>query len=918
MKKLSLFLSWTMIFNLMPNSLLAEEDDYEPPVDAIEHCVPGVTCGLIIDEDVLKANMECIEENDEGVLPTDIEEIKKCFRTSDNRRIEFVNEALVEDPEKRFLTREKIRDKYDLKPLTEKLASDFKSCNFNSFNDEYRSASNLERRAEMVIRAFEYVYSGKGTIDYWLDENGNSLFEKASSFARNIRSYRKEIIEHNNKVNTIMRCKCMASFGINKFADQPDQMTFFNAKCAEHTKGMNLEVMAQGDIAETTGDASGIAQEKLILDYLQLRSQGQVNKFEGYTKIAENISEFVDYLKEIKWEQSWEYPTHLYDYDVVTLNSESRAASNIFGGTFSSIGWAEYDKRMEELEDDIKTNELMRPFAVSEGTVTSLGNYLTATQEDWTDWTTDRLRYADKDWKVAKRYYVGPYFDNTRSSLMKISPSVAIPESKKCEVFASSRACVKNIHLVVYEDENRYLLDAKLPEFVSESDFTQDSELIKKINSAYIVGTDKMISNIPAKKHNKQKLNYTDDLKDSYFKNIKHQGNIAQLFQPGSGNWTPPVFSAQAKIKAGAKKYALCKKLKECGAKYIEETDGDLYGFGYYITEDADASAFAKYVYEQHYLLPSLSAYSQMGYPTMAQVGYFEDIAYNLNVLALASADRTMNFGETYDHYKSDWDKRVTDYQLNNGMKDGLAQTSNAIYSKEFRNEFKRLNFESGANLGEIYDKNGKLKSPKNSGFNDSELSAIQTAARNALKNTKLIKSKIDPNASTAEKIFLQTKLDRQKEAKNSKSVSKLASRRGFKSSKTPELTTSNSQSTKMKKIYELEARKKRDNSISLKRRKKKRKSKGSSTSVSSQMSPQEFADGRALFESIDRHDKILQPTDTDSLFKVVSKAYKRNLYRIFKTKGPKLDSTHNDINLDKTRKLNDSKKDELRELLGE
>lgn len=923
MKITSYFVSWVMVLNLVGvnNYAIADDDEYVPPIDAVADCLPGVTCGVDVPNDAFGGNIDCIveDEDEERELTeseADMNIMRKCFKDNRNLKVEKANESLEDDHENRYLTRMDLHLKYNLELTGDRPASDFKTCSFNSFNDEYRSASNSERRAELIIRAFEYVHSGKGTIDYWLDSRGISLFERMNKIAKRIREYRKKVIDKHLQTNEIMKCKCIASFGVNKF---PDEEPFYTQSCAAHTTGMNTDLLATGNIASTTGDASGIAQEKLLLEYLNLRMAAQVNKFDTFTKIAEDISELVEYINEIKWEQSWDTPMFLYKYDVVRLNSESRAASEFFGGPFSSIGWSDYDGRMEKLEEDIVSNEVMKPFAVGSSGIKTLGNYMTATENEYTEWSTDRLRYADKDWKVSRRYYVGPYYDNTKSEEVEIDDSVTVPENKICRVQASSRACVRNIHSVVYkfdeENETRFLLDAKLPEFVKETSFTQDSEFIKKINDAYIVGTNQMKANIPDKKHGKQKLHYQDELKDAYFKNIKKDTDLARLFQPGGADW-PKTFSAKSNIIAGVKEYAKCTKLKECGAKYLDEGEQDVYGFGYYMSAPADLNAFAEYVYEQHYLWPSLSAYSEMGYPTMAQTGYIENIAYSLNLLALASADRSMDLGDTFDHYESDWNKRISDYESTNGVKDGRVRGVNAAYSKEFRAEFIRLNFEAGGNLGKTYDNDGKMKKSKNSGFSSSELDALQSAAKNAIKNNKLLKEKPDPTATVAENIYRQAKLDLKK-ASLAAAKSGTKSRRGaFKSSKSPLAAAGITSKSKKKKTHKYEKSKKRERkSLSLKKRKKKKKK--SSSSKVSRSSIKHSTDATRLFESIDRHSKVLNPVDSDSLFQVVTKAYKRNLYRMFK-KNKVIGEGLNDIQFNKTRTIKDSKKDELKGLLGD
>lgn len=899
MRVSSYFITWVMFLNFISVNVYATEDGL---TNIVTHCIPGVTCAATATDDELKQNISCLEPKDDDSLRTE-PEITKCLKDARSIQMEIENDRIEANATGRIIDRAALQAKYNMADMVDKAPSDFKSCTFNSFNDQYRSASNSERMAEITLRAFEYLYSGAGTIDYWLDSNGISLFERVKVIAKDVRKYRTKVIKKYEQIDEEMKCKCIASFGINKF---PEEQGFFSSKCGTFAAGYSTEVLAEGEVAKTTGDASGIAQEKLLLAYLALRKEAQFNKFEEFSKIATKIDEIVEYINDLKWEQSWEKQDYLYTMNALRFDDGYITASTILDPVgFNIFVSTVYKPRLKELEDLLDNKEMMKMFGDKNG----FTKILSPPMMDWPT-TTGSGGDFDNNIRDYKRYYVGPYFDNINENIMTASISASLPAEKKCQVYAFSRACVKNIHTVTYNNETRYLLDAKFPEFVADTDYTKNSNYVKMINDAHANAIVALANTKPS-----AKLNYMRKNHKKYFD--INWASFANSFQPMNGGWSPTAFPGQQKVIAAAKKYAACTHLKKCGASHLGDDEQDAYGFGYYLTDANDQAAFAKYFYEQHFLLPSLSAFTQMGYPTMAQVGYLENISYSLNVLALASADRGLNLGDTYDNYKSDWDSRIGDYQLNKGMKDGM-KSVNPEYSKEFRTEFKRLNFTVGTNIGEIYDKNGKVKNSKS--FSSSELNSIEYAAKNAIKNKKILKGKIDPKASAAEKIYLKAQLDRQKNLKlaNSQSSGSHSRRRGFKSSKTPKMTGIGSK-TSTKKIaafhYNERERRKRTK-LKLKKRKKKKKSSSSIFGVN-RSAIKHSQDALNLFESIDRHSKELSPVDTDSLFQVVTKAYKRNLFRIFKQKkivGEGL----NDIKFNKSKSLNDRKKEELKSLLGD
>src|SRR5690606_31602837 len=98
--------------------------------------------------------------------------------------------------------------------------SDAKECRFNSLKDDWNDASNLEKNAEVTLRAFEYIYSGKGS-DWWKEDNKNTIFQRLQELSKKLRLNRHAYIESLKQNDTKMTCLCIAAFGgVNKFPDR--------------------------------------------------------------------------------------------------------------------------------------------------------------------------------------------------------------------------------------------------------------------------------------------------------------------------------------------------------------------------------------------------------------------------------------------------------------------------------------------------------------------------------------------------------------------------------------------------------------------------------------------------------------------------------------------------------------------------
>ena len=206
--------------------------------------------------------------------------------------------------------------------ITSKTFSDPETCRFNSYNDNWRDASNHERNAELVLMGFEYVFSGEGAKDFWVEEGKNEdIFQRSKFIADNFRTFRAELTRDMHKQDIFLTCKCV----LIRKGNVPSEVkeVFDVAPQCEPEKAILASMMAVGDEGQNTQQsqsaliASGILPDAYMMEFNSLRMQAQMKRFKAYAEIEDSLEELSEYVSSGRdFEAHVTNPIELYPYHV--------------------------------------------------------------------------------------------------------------------------------------------------------------------------------------------------------------------------------------------------------------------------------------------------------------------------------------------------------------------------------------------------------------------------------------------------------------------------------------------------------------------------------------------------------------------------------------------------------------------------
>ena len=678
---------------------------------------------------------------------------------------------LAENKEKgcweRELSRNEYRDIYNMPAILSKTYSDVEKCEFNTHNDAWRSKSNLSRNAELALRAFEFTYSGKGH-DMVVSGNpvepgkkeyyGQSIFGRAQKVATELRKNRYDLVKSFLDIDIEMTCKCLAVFGPSKFSAEKQE--FFKESCQaeqgyvteeeiKDDRGDNVAKAGEVDATtETDKGAVGITHEKLLIEWLGLRRDVQFANFQNNEKLEQQLNDLSSFITNYNWMDT---PTttqkshYLYTFHVIYLAGwiaivlaiiaivasffipgiglllQSLAGLVLAAGIFSLFNSSSHDPSIFDKK-------------VGKGCWKKIGPLCI-------------YKYDKYD-----RFLRWPFFDNHN-----IHSQLKKPDNH-CKLNGHASQCIKSVFLVSHEYksatvdipiENHPMLDAALPLTVKSSSYKAE---VTKDNKTYAKLLDESFwnSGLPglkatASKYFKKKgdrwyikqKHYTNEFKNKLLTEQEH----LEKFLLGNGKWKPNDFVAHKKAYIdGAVKYALCKKLVDC-AEHSKELLGSSeeerikhIGFGYLFEEEEDARQFGEYAYQMHLLWPRLAAEKRIAYPTLGMDAYFQAMAYNLRLVGSLALKQSMDTTQLYDLYVADWEKRKGDYQGLGGADRGSG-SKNAKLPEQFWADLKTLDFQSVASVEAF---SAKVDGYKKTGqFDSVTIGAYDSVGNHAIRRSE-------------------------------------------------------------------------------------------------------------------------------------------------------------------------------------
>jgi len=871
---------------------------------------------------------KCIEDHS-----GDEEAKQDCLAKVSADESALITERLNQPGEAGSISRAEYIKKFNRAIAINKKGSDFNSCEFHSFNDNWNSSSDTYRNAQLVVMGFEYLYSGAGTIDYWLDSSGKSFFERAQAISKKLKENRTALLAFHKKIDEDMTKECQNFFSGVQGSSGEKSTTSVSQDGGTTTQVFDTE--KEANHANVDRGASGIKHMELLVRFTKLREEASLLNFSQNADLEGELQQISDDVEGTQWEQSWTKSTDIFEFRlrkprgfwrfignlvgyIVTITTDiATAPFRLIGGAISGNGfklWAFTEVLYDRIHDNRPETYDYYGKEIEDTMYGSL--YRELEDRGLTGWEANGSLFTRK--KRFRRIYHGPYFkSNSPQSLMSQG---AGSSNNICDINASSRMCFKNIYSFAYvegddindnphDPEERFLLDVKYPEFIRDADFGGDAGILEKINTSYIAGINKLKSNNPGGTRSIKWQNKNLDLGKKEY---------SVQFLPKAGQWIPKVFdkSMILKVQNGAKKYAQCFDLQECGSSQ------EGMGFGHLLADETDAKEFGDYFYQHHFTWPSMASAGGMGYPTLALSSYIQSVLYYMKTigsLAGTNAREYGNLGDKYQNYLTDLEG---EYDNGEGGYQGSG-SSNVEYTTEFRTQFALLNFDTGEGADQFVGQGGVPKIPE--GFNSSE-TTVFTAGINKALRAKKQKEKADHYEKTVgntKRAKLKKKAQGEFLNTFGRPIDKMSAalRKGLDTAPKSASDTKEEkkESTSTVAAYQppvLPSYNSNYNNSGY--------SSGSSNSNSGNATNtglSEAAKNKMLLDSADKTSRDLKRDDGDSLFKIVTKAYFRNLDLILERTTSAKASIQRKKVLEFKKKedeISNDKKSELKKLLNE
>lgn len=928
-------------------------------------------------------------------------EAKKRGFLNDNKDKDCISETLKSFSDEG--SRAEYRKVYNTAVLADVTKSDVKNCEFNSFKDSWIAKSNMGRNAELALMGFEFVHSGKGEDmlisgaelepgkpGYW----GESIFSRAQKIALKLRDNRYELSKKFEAIDKEMKCKCLATFGLDHFkpgtklGTMPEKservsdeeyeaakleyenqkleydntelayeakQKFFGASCAGEStyvveddikENRDDQVETEGEVnslTETDKASAGISSEKLIVEWIGLRMDAQMNHFTNNEALEQELLDLSEFIANYPWTDTptLERKEHkLHDFKVwwrsglVRLFKQALLLPRLFGDLKGSTygGAVNQFDAMNAYRQMYESNQFNKP---TYNTLLGLFNGNAEVEPNVADVVTKKkhcykrkLGVCLKRAKNYRRDLLYPYFDNSKIHHPK-------KDGNRCEINGLPTSCIKSVYTVDHEFEfgelepiqDHPLLDVPLPITVdaySAEELESGKTYARMLNDAFVNHALPAMRNTDNKYLGGGKIrrrHYHESLRYKIFTDPVDM----RKFAINQGNWQPKKFNDyKSAFIRGVKEYALCRKLKDC-AKHSEELVGsnDI-GFGNLFETEEDAEEFGRYVYEAHVVYPRMSAGGRIGYPTFGLNAYYATMAYNLRLTGSLALQRYGEVAEMYELYKEDWEKRKGHYKGLGGADQGSG-SRNVELSETLWDEVKTLDF---ANAASVEAFGAKMDSYKESGkYSSAELDAAGSIVNHAIRDhgqkekakryeesqgktprgkrrlaagDSFLESLNNPlggmpfnvggeNVGAGSNLIAATTKPPLKEKTSSKEKAKSFDPNAFGNQSAPRYSPSNyGQGTSYGSDEDY------------------------SNSLNSGLSD---TDARAMIEAARSDSSLEEALPGDSIWNVVSKAYKRNLSRVLVLKSD-MAGKDKDESAPKKEVISDGQKQELQNLL--
>ena len=532
----------------------------------------------------------------------------------------------------------------------------------------------------------------------------------------------------------------------------------------------------EGEASEKTRidkGAVGISNEKLLVEWLALRKDAQIVNFTDNSRLEQELMDLSEFIKNYPWAET---PTskrnkyELYSYKRWWRSGFARFVRGMGGLTLGLTGsptlsalFGDTDREKYKgagMRFDSVTNiqKMYEKKQITKTTRDSLFGLFNGNPENepnieepqtrGTHCIKRRLGVCLRRANTYRRDLYWPYFDNSKIS----SPKMA---KNRCRIHGNSTSCIKSVYNVDHNFEysqglgplkDHPLLDVPLP--ISVGEVYKVEEVRNGKTYADLLSEAFEKRGLPAAKNSQGRTVGSKVKKASYHESFKykvfnHAPDLKQ-FAIDQGRWKPLKFNDyKSEFLKGVKDYAMCRDLKEDGcvkhSPELVKNRESAVGLGHLFEKEEDAEDFAKYVYEMHVVYPKMSAGGRIGYPTRGLNAYYQTMAYNLRLMGSLALERAGKVNDLYNLYLSDLEKRKSDYQGLGAADEGI-QSRNVEVGQRVWDEIETLDF---SNSGTIEAFSSNVSDFEESGaFAGADLEVAQAVASHALRNLKEKKKK--------------------------------------------------------------------------------------------------------------------------------------------------------------------------------
>lgn len=187
----------------------------------------------------------------------------------------------------------------------DKVYSEFKTCDLQVYNDEWRSMNYQEKSNEVVMMALEAILSGEGVEDFHGADRdslgrakpGSSIRSMIKAVSDDYKKYRESKKEMAGMHQEKLFCKCVLIQDprSEKFAGA--KLDAFNEKCPDE-RAIHEELVA----ASASPDGAAIRKKEILVEYLTEQSEYNQEKAIMADNMQARVSALKAYLEGYNWQ----------------------------------------------------------------------------------------------------------------------------------------------------------------------------------------------------------------------------------------------------------------------------------------------------------------------------------------------------------------------------------------------------------------------------------------------------------------------------------------------------------------------------------------------------------------------------------------------------------------------------------------